>query len=324
MNTSAAASAPPLALGTMNFGTRTTPDKAFSLLDRFVRAGGRWIDTANCYAFWLSESGRGDDSERTIGEWLKSRPEWRGHVLVSTKVGAEPADNRSWRGWPENREGLSRAAIFRAVEGSLGRLGVDRIDLLWLHQEDRSVSIEESVDAVAELMAQGVVDRVGASNHPAWRVERARAHALARGIQPIDAVQLSATYLRPRPDARPPGNDHPFGQYSAEQRDHALETSTEVWAYTPLLRGAYDAPERGIPDAYRHDGTDRRLDVLRRVAVQLGATPSQVVLAWLVGDTPPVLPVVGVSSVPQLDLAIAGASLRLPTEARAALDGAAP
>lgn len=313
-----------LALGTMNFGTRTSVGDAFELLDGFARAGGQWLDTADCYAFWLSESGRGEDSERIIGEWLASRPLERERIRISTKVGAEPADGRSWRGWPENREGLSRDAILRAVDGSLRRLGVDRIDLLWLHQEDRSVPIEESVDAVAELMARGVVGRVGASNHPAWRVERARLHAVARGVPPIDAVQLSATYLRPRPGAHPPENDHPFGQYSAEQRDHALDTGMEVWAYTPLLRGAYDDRARDIPDAFRHPGTDRRLEVLGQVAATLHATPGQVVLAWLLAATPPVVPVIGASHRVQLEAAIAGAALELPADARAALDGVAP
>ncbi|NYE19012.1 aldo/keto reductase [Microbacterium immunditiarum] len=314
--------APPgLALGTMLFGTKTPEPVAFALLDRFVERGGMWIDTADCYAFWLSESGRGDDSERVIGRWLAARPGLRDSVRISTKVGAEPADDRSWRGWPGNREGLSKVAVLRAVEASLARLGVDRVDLLWLHQEDRSVPIEETADAADELVREGAVDRIGASNHPAWRVERARAHALARGARPIDAVQLAATYLRPRPGATIPGNDHLFGQLSDEQLDHARETGMEVWAYTPLLRGAYDDPARAIPDAFRHEGSDRRLAALNRVAARHRATAGQIVLAWLMHREPGMRPIVGASSLAQLDHALDSADILLSADDLAELDG---
>ena len=123
------------------------------------------------------------------------------------KLGAEPT---VVGGWPEQRQGLSAAAVRTALAGSLDRLGVDSVDLLWLHQEDRSVPIEETVDAVADFVAMGTVDRVGASNHPAWRIERARQHAINSGTCPIDALQLSTSYLRPRPGTLPPGNVHRF------------------------------------------------------------------------------------------------------------------
>ena len=109
--------------------------------------------------------------------------------------------------------------------------------MLWLHQEDRSTPIEETVDALAELTGAGLTRRVGASNHPAWRVERARAHARAIGSLPLDALQLNATYLRVRPGTRPPGVEHRFGVLSDEQRDYADAHGLEVWAYTPLLVG---------------------------------------------------------------------------------------
>jgi aryl-alcohol dehydrogenase-like predicted oxidoreductase len=143
----------PLALGTRLFGTRVPDADAFALLDRFVERGGKWIDTADCYAFWLSRSGRGEDSERVIGQWLAARPGVRDRVKLSTKIGGEPVGADSWRGWPGNREGLGAAAVQAAIDGSLGRLGVDTIDLLWLHQEDRSVPIEETVDAIAGPVA---------------------------------------------------------------------------------------------------------------------------------------------------------------------------
>ena len=172
----------PLVLGAMMFGTRIDEPTSFAVLDRFVERGGVWIDTADCYAFWASESGRGGDGERLLGRWLAARPGVRDRVRIATKLGAEPLEPGSW---PARREGLSAGAVRTAFAGSLERLGLDRVDLLWVHQEDRSVPIEETVDALGELVSAGSVDRVGASNHPAWRVERARAHALSTGSRAV-------------------------------------------------------------------------------------------------------------------------------------------
>ncbi|MDG4768401.1 aldo/keto reductase [Solwaraspora sp. WMMD406] len=309
------APASPLVLGTMMFGTTVDEETSFALLDRFVERGGEWIDTADCYAFWASADGRGGDSERIIGRWLAARPGVRDRVRLATKVGAEPL----WAGsWPRHRAGLSRYAIRDAFAGSLDRLGVDHVDLLWLHQEDRAVPIEETVDAVGELTASGAVRRVGASNHPAWRVERARARAAATGTRPIDALQLNATYLRARPGTRPDGVEHPFGLLSDEQWDIAQAYRMEVWAYTPLLSGAYDNPAKSIPQVYDHPGSTRRLDALDDVVKQTGATRGQVVLAWLVAQG--IRPILGGSKPYQLDAAFDGLALTLTEEQLTRLD----
>ncbi|WP_456285755.1 aldo/keto reductase [Microbacterium sp. JZ70] len=296
----------PLVLGAMTFGTRLDDEASFALLDRFVERGGEWIDTADCYAFWESADGRGGASETVLGRWLAARPGMRERVRLSTKVGAEPL----WAGsWPEHRAGLSRRAIHDAFRGSLSRLGVDSVDLLWLHQEDRQTPIEETVDALQELVARGEVRRVGASNHPAWRIERARRHASVSGALPIDALQLNATYLRARPGVRPAGVVHPFGLLSDEQRDIAREHRMEIWAYTPLLGGAYDDPEKEIDPVYDHPGNARRLEALDEVARDAGATRGQVVLAWLVSRG--IRPILGGSRLHQLDAALDGVALEL-------------
>ncbi|MFY1634620.1 aldo/keto reductase [Solwaraspora sp. WMMB335] len=312
---STSAPASPLVLGAMMFGTRIDEKTSFALLDRFVERGGEWIDTADCYAFWASPDGRGGASERVIGRWLAARPGVRERVRIATKVGAEPL----WAGsWPRHRAGLTRRAIHDAFAGSRQRLGVDHVDLLWLHQEDRATPIEETVDAVTYLVATGAVRRVGASNHPAWRVERARAHAVATGSSPIDALQLNATYLRARPGTRPDGVIHPFGLLSDEQRDIAAAYRMETWAYTPLLSGGYDDPAKPIPPVYDHPGTVRRLAALDEVARGTGATRGQVVLAWLVAQG--IRPILGGSKLYQLDAALDGVALVLTEEHQARLD----
>jgi len=293
----------------MSFGTLVDEDTSFALLDRFVERGGTWIDTADCYSFWASESGHGGASEEVIGRWLAARPGARQQVRISTKVGAEPL----WPGsWPEHRTGLSPRAIGAAVEGILDRLGVDRIDLLWLHQEDRAVAIEDTVDALAALTSAGTVTRVGASNHPAWRIERARAHAKSIGSVLIDAFQLNSTYLRTRPGTLPPGVAHPFGVLSDEQRDFARDNGIEVWAYTPLLSGAYDNQAKPVPEVYDHPGTTRRLAVLEEIAAARGVGRGQIVLAWQLARG--IRPIIGGSRVEQLDAAMDAASISLTAQ----------
>jgi aryl-alcohol dehydrogenase-like predicted oxidoreductase len=305
----------PLVLGAMMFGTRIDERTSFAILDRFVERGGEWIDTADCYAFWASDSGLGGDSERLLGRWFAARPGVRDRVKLATKLGAEPREPGSW---PERRQGLSAAAVRAAFAGSLDRLGLDRVELLWIHQEDRSVPIEETVDALAKLTASGSVERIGASNHPAWRIERANAHARATGATPFDALQLNFTYLRPRPGTLPPGVDHRFGVLSDEQRDHAAETGMDVWAYTPLLSGAYDNLAKAIAEVYDHPGNTARLRALDAVVAETGASRGQVVLAWL--HSHGIRPMLGGSTVAQLDSALDGVALELSAGQRARLD----
>ncbi|MEV4738219.1 MULTISPECIES: aldo/keto reductase [unclassified Microbacterium] len=305
----------PLVLGAMSFGTTVDEDTAFALLDRFAERGGIWIDTADCYSFWASETGHGGASEAVIGRWLAARPGTRGRMRISTKVGAEPL----WPGsWPERRAGLSTRAIQDALRASLKRLGVESVDLLWLHQEDRAVEIEETVDGLAALTGDGTVRRVGASNHPAWRIERARAHARAIGSLPIDAFQLNSTYLRTRPGTLPPGVVHPFGVLSDEQHDFATANGIETWAYTPLLSGAYDNPAKRIPEVYEHPGTQARLEALSEIAAERGLGRGQIVLAWQLAHG--IRPILGGSKVAQLDAAMDAATLELSAAERFRLD----
>jgi aryl-alcohol dehydrogenase-like predicted oxidoreductase len=313
--TSLTAPSSALVLGAMMFGTTIDETTSFALLDRFVERGGVWIDTADCYSFWASDDGLGGDSERVLGRWLAARPGIRDRVRLATKLGAEPL----WAGsWPERRTGLSRRAVREAFAASLDRLGVAAVDMLWLHQEDRATPIEETVEALAELTETGAVRRVGASNHPAWRVERARAHAARIGSVPIDAMQLNSTYLRVRPGTRPPGVEHRFGVLSDEQSDYALAHGMELWAYTPLLAGAYDNPAKSIPEVYEHPGTTARLRALDEVARELGLSRGQTVLAWQVSHG--IRPMLGGSKLAQLDAALDAVRVTLTADHLSRLD----
>ncbi|MGO4418867.1 aldo/keto reductase [Streptomyces sp. MCAF7] len=306
------------ALGTMGFGTKVDAATSLNLLDRFADAGGTLVDTANCYAFWTDPNGRGGHSEEVIGQWLARRPALRDQMYLSTKAGAQPTGPGDW---PANREGLSASALKAAVEGSLRRLGTDRIDLYWAHMEDRTVSLAESAEAFGALVAEGVVGRLGCSNHPVWRVERARQIATTNGWAGYTALQLRHSYLQPRPGAPVPDQSHRFGWVTDEVVDYVdSEPDLSLWVYTALLNGSYARPDRPLLAAYDHPGTTQRLAALDKVAGELGVSRNQVVLAWLIGGSPAATPIIGVSTSEQLGEALAGARLQLPAEHRRLLD----
>lgn len=309
---------PDIVLGAMYLGTRVDEVTSRALLDRFVEKGGTWIDTANCYSFWADPSGVGGQSERVIGRWLVDAPRRRDAVKISTKVRQQPVVPGRW---PESAEGLSASVIRDAAQKSLDRLNTDHIDLYWAHAEDRSVPLAETVAAFGELFRAGLVMRLGASNHRAWAMERARQLARERGVAGYTALQLRYSYVQPRPGAPLPDAGHQL--MTAESLDYVHhEKDVALWAYTSLMNGSYTRSERPFPDVYEHPGNARRLAVLGEVAAELGVTRNQVVLAWLLGGDPAISPIVGVSTPEQIDEALAARSLRLSDEQRRRLDEA--
>jgi aryl-alcohol dehydrogenase-like predicted oxidoreductase len=305
-----------LCLGTMYFGTTVAEEQAFAVLDRFVEAGGTFIDTANTYSFWVP-GGTGVESEELLGRWLASRGV-RDQVVLATKVGALP--DPPGAAWPEHAEGLSRAVVRAQAAASMRRLGTDHLDVYYAHIEDRRTPLHDTVATFASLVTDGLVRVTGCSNHAAWRVAQARQIARSEGLPGFTCVQQRHTYLRPRPGAEFGANPH----ISDEMLDYArTEPDLTVLGYSVLLSGAYTRADRPLPEQYDHDDSRRRLAVLADVAAELGATPNQVVLAWLLGGDPPVLPVLGVSSVSQLDECLGALDLVLDDELRQRLDDAA-
>ncbi|MFJ5681560.1 aldo/keto reductase [Streptomyces sp. NPDC093099] len=298
---------PQIVLGTMDFGTLVDRDRAFAVLDSFVAAGGVWLDTANAYSFWADPSGVGGASERLIGAWLRARPGARDAVRIATKVRQNPLVPHSW---PDSAEGLSARAIHAGVKESLGRLGVDHLDLLWAHAEDRTVPLEETVGALGELVAQGTTLRVGAANHAAWRVERARSLARQRHVEPLTALQLRHSLVQPRPLT--PLAESAHRMLTADDLDLARSEGLAVWSYTSLMWGSYVRADKPLPRTYDHPGTTRVLAVLDDIAGELSATRNQTVLAWLMRQG--IDPIVGVSRVEQIEEALGARHVRLGDE----------
>ncbi|MEV4340199.1 aldo/keto reductase [Streptomyces sp. NPDC049590] len=298
---------PQIILGTMDFGTRVAPDRAFAVLDSFVACGGAWLDTANCYSFWTDPAGVGGASERTLGSWLRARPGVRDAVRIATKVRQNPLVPHAW---PESAEGLSADAVRTGAEESLRRLGVDHVDLLWAHAEDRTVPLEETVGAFGELVAKGTARRIGAANHAAWRVERARSLAREQGVEPWTALQLRHSLAQPRPSTPVAESGHRM--LTEEDLDLARSEGLAVWSYSSLLWGSYVRADKPLPLTYDHPGTTRVLAVLDDVATELEATRNQVVLAWLMRQG--IAPIVGASRVEHVEEALAARDVRLGDE----------
>ncbi|ANS69491.1 hypothetical protein SLINC_7267 [Streptomyces lincolnensis] len=309
-----------LALGAMLFGSRTDEKTSFAVLDRYVEAGGTFIDTSDNYAFW-EDGGQGGQSEELLGRWRKSRGVGD-EIVFATKLGARPlAPGTSYT---DNAEGLSAKVIRESAERSRERLGVDKLDLLYAHIEDNTVPLRETVEGFAELVAEGTVGLLGVSNHAVWRVERARALAAAAGLPGYEVLQYEHSYLRPRTDI--PAEIFPDGTLAAVGADMLgylrAEPALTLVAYSPLLKGAYTNPDRPLLSGYDHPGTPPRLAALNEVARDTGATLNQVVLAWQLGGEHPIVPLVGASSVAQLDESLAAVDLELTPEQRARLDAA--
>jgi aryl-alcohol dehydrogenase-like predicted oxidoreductase len=308
-----------LSLGAMLFGTVTDDATSFAILDRYVEAGGNFIDTANNYAFWVNGT-QGGESEELLGRWRRDRG-IGDEVVIATKLGGRP---RTAGISFANPEGLSARVIRESSERSRERLGVDRLDLLYAHLEDPTVPLEETVEAFAELVLKDTVGLLGVSNNWAWRVERARTIAAAAGLPGYQVLQYHHTYLRRRTDL--PGRRSPDGDQGVLGGDLLsylrAEPELALVAYTPLLSGAYVRADRALGPEYDHAGTPVRLAALREVAKEAGATANQVVLAWLIGGEVPMIPLIGASSVAQLEESLAAVDLDLTEEQRARLDAA--
>jgi aryl-alcohol dehydrogenase-like predicted oxidoreductase len=186
------------------------------------------------------------------------------------------------------------------------------------------VPLTETVEAFAALVAEGTVGLLGVSNHWAWQVERARGLAAANGVPGYEVLQYHYSYLRPRTDL--PGTLSPDGEQGI-LGGHLLsylraEPQLAMVAYSPLIGGGYVREDKPLWAEFDHPGTPTRLAALREVAKDAGATANQVVLAWLIGAEIPMIPLVGASSVAQLDESLAAVDLELTPQQRATLDAA--
>jgi aryl-alcohol dehydrogenase-like predicted oxidoreductase len=319
-------------LGTMIMGSTVDEKTSFAMLDRFVELGGNFVDTANCYAWWVGRGEFvGDESEELLGRWMKARGN-RDDIFLATKVGARLRDVKAIRdangdvyGDRIDSERLPQTAanIRLGVEDSLRRLQTDRIDLYYSHMDDRVTPLEERLEAFNDLVAAGKVRFIGASNYRTWQLERARRIAAEHGWAQFVAIQQQSSYFRPNQGAD-------FGSainLDGELTDYLAATpELTLFAYSPLLKGIYEdeAKRKAYYNWPKFDGEDARarLAVLTPMAAELGVSNSQLVLAWLLHRRPFTIPLITGSNPAQQEHNLAAVEIRLTPEQVATLDRA--
>jgi len=297
-------------LGGNVFGWTADEAASFKVLDAFLAAGGNFIDTADVYSKWVPGHS-GGESETIVGRWVASRRN-RSQVLIATKVGAEMGSGT---------KGLSRAYIVREVEDSLRRLQTDHIDLYQSHVDDPDTPMEETLGAYADLIKQGKVRAIGASNFTAERLAQALAVSAQHGFPRYQSLQ-------------PLYNLFERAGYESALEPLCLKEHIGVIGYSSLgsgfLTGKYRSEAdlgksprgQGVQKRYFNDRGFRILAALDEVAKRYASTPGAVALAWLIARPSVTSPIASATNTEQLNELVAATRLVLDREAIERLDQA--
>ncbi len=299
----------PLAFGANVFGWTADAAMSFRLLDQFLAAGFDFVDTADVYSRF-HPGNTGGKSETIIGEWLAARG-GRDRVVIASKCGIEMGPGM---------KGLSRRYIMQAVEASLTRLQTDYIDLYQAHRDDPETPLEETLAAFAELIAQGKVRAIGASNYTAPRLAEALETSARLGLPRFESLQ-------------PLYNLVERTAFEGELEALCLREQLGVIPYYSLASGFLTGKYRSAADAVGRTRGSRAekylnpkglavLAALDTVAAQVGAKPGQVALAWMIARPSITAPIASATNPEQLAELMAAPTIKLDAEAIALIDGA--
>ncbi len=301
-----------LCLGAMTFGREATEADSFAMLDRFVEAGGSFIDTADVY-------GKGT-SEEILGRWLKDKP--RDEFVIATKV-------RFRTGSGPNDVGLSRKHILSGVENSLRRLGTDYVDLYQIHQWDAATPLEETLDALNSLVVAGKVRYLGASNVKGYQLQRAIDLSRARGWEPFACLQPLYNLLDRAIEWEllPVCHDEGVGviPWSPLRGGWLSGKYRRGMSAPPVGTRVEDATQHGWSERWSSYATDRTwnvIDALLAVAEGCGKTPAQVALNWVLNRPGVTAPIIGARTMAHLEDNLGAIGWALSTEQLARLDQA--
>jgi aryl-alcohol dehydrogenase-like predicted oxidoreductase len=300
---------PPITLGCNVFGWTADEKTSFALLDAWLDAGFNFLDTADVYSRW-HEGNSGGESETIIGRWMKARAN-RDKVVVATKLGMEMGPDR---------KGLSRAYMRTAVEASLRRLQTDYIDLYQSHRDDPETPMEETLAAFAELIEQGKVREIGASNFSAQRLGEALKLSRERGLPRYQSLQPLYSLVE-------------RAEFEGPLEELCLAETVGVIGYYSLASGFLTGKYRSEADAAgRARGTgagkylnDYGLGVLRaldEVAQRYEAKPGQIALAWLIARPAVTAPIASATNLDQLADLVEAAEIELDAVSIRTLDEA--
>ena len=301
-----------LCLGTMTFGNQCDEAASHAILDHALANGISFIDTADMYpATGPDQIG---ETEEIIGRWLRGR---RDDVVLATKFWG-PTGPEPWQ------RGASRRHIMEAVEGSLRRLGTDRIDLYQIHFPDQATPTDETLQALDDLVRQGKVHYLGCSNFPAWVLARAIGRSEALGLARYDCVQ--------------PRYNLAFRAFERDLFPLCQADDVAVIPYNPLAGGLLtgkhrrDAPDAGTRftlaggqgdrymERYWQDELHDVVDRIRPLADEAGQSMAQLAIAWVLANPVVTAPIVGATRPDQLDAAIAAEAQGLDADLKQRLD----
>ncbi len=297
----------PLCLGGNVFGWTLDEAASFRILDQFLAAGFDFIDTADVYSTWVPGH-LGGESETIIGKWFRQRGN-RSKVILATKVG--------WL-MPPDSKGLSKANIMRAVEDSLRRLQTDYIDLYQSHVDDAETPLEETLGAFGELIRQGKVRAIGASNYGAARLSRALDLAAGGGLPRYESLQ-------------PLYNLYDRADFEAQLGPLCVRRKVGAITYFSLASGFLSGKYRSSQDLagrargprvekYLNARGDAILGALDEVAAAYASSPASVALAWLMARPGVTAPIASATTTEQLQALTAAAYLELDASAMQRLD----
>jgi NDP-hexose 2,3-enoyl reductase len=293
-----------LCLGTMNFGAFTEPPAAHQIMDRALEQGVNFFDTANTYGRPRAEG----VTEQIVGDWFRARPGRRDQVVLATKLYGGKGE------WP-NDSLLSAVNIRRSCEASLRALGTDRIDLYQMHHVDRSTPWEEIWEAMSVLRAQGKVIYVGSSNFAGWHIAQGQEAARRHGSFGLVSEQ---------------------SLYNLAVRTVELEVLPACQGYglgvlpwSPLHGGLLAGILRkeggsgrsgGGRAAETLAGMRPQVEAYEALCAEIGEDPAEVGLAWLLHQPAVTAPIVGPSSLSQLDGALHALEITLDSDVLERLD----
>jgi aryl-alcohol dehydrogenase-like predicted oxidoreductase len=289
----------PLSLSGNVFGWTADRDASFAVLDAFVDGGGDFIDTADSYSAWVPGNS-GGESETIIGEWLASRKP--AGVTVATKVSQHP-----------DFRGLAASNVRKAAEASLGRLGVDTIDLYYAHFDDETVPLEETVGAFGQLVADGLVRNIAVSNYSADRIREWVEIARRTGVALPVAVQPHYNLVH-RNDVEetiiPVAEELGLGLVPY----YSLASGFLTGKYRTTDAEGQSSPRAGGAAKYATEAGLRIIDTLEQIGDAHGASIAATSLAWLRAQPTVVAPIASARTVEQVPDLLAGARLELTSD----------
>lgn len=299
----------PLAFGGNVFGWTLDENRSFEILDAFVGASFNFIDTADAYSTWVPGN-KGGESETIIGKWMKLRGN-KDKVIVATKIGSDMG---------QGHKDISKKYILKGVEDSLKRLQVDAIDLYQTHWDDNTTPVEETLEAYAQLVQQGKVRWIGASNLSAERLEGSLKASEQLGFPVYQTFQ-------------PEYNLYARQKFETEIQPLCLAHGLSVISYYSLasgfLTGKYRAesdlgksPRGGGVKKYMDERGFRILDALDSIAKEYHTVPATIAIAWLMVQRTVAAPIASATSNEQLKALTDAADIILSKEALKVLSDA--